>query len=390
MLKSFVEPGRLILIVWVGCLVAYTCSFGEFPTDRVVTWVAVLASGFCLGANVQLGSIRVHIFSDARVLFVRNICLLLFVVQLFYLSETAVLVIDNGLLNHLVAVRAAALAGEPLVEHYALYLQVNTLLLTLALFGLSRILLNNDGVTYKKHLYLLYVFALLVSVVDGSRSVFIVGVFSLLALSLAVGRLSTRKLFSSVLIALVAFTATASLFRPDTPDTGILEQIRSAFVYLCGSLGTMDPVLADRIAIHWFDPESISNKLNALGLPFPVYDLSELQNDYVELPFDLHSNVFSAFGLYYSYFGVVGSIELVTVLGWVCGAIYRGSNHSAFMLTVYALLWPAIVLTPFHDYFVQQGYTILKVLFVLVSMRIVWMFVGVLRSFAKNMRRAVE
>ena len=360
--KNALSPARLMVIVWAICLLAYPISFGESPTFRVVAWVVAMVSIFSGSASIDPFGLKFRPYRGFSVRVIRNVCFLLLPIQIYYLSLCLTLVFSNGgLANYLVSVRLAALSGEPLVENYTFYLQINMTIALLSLFGLARILLIREEPHYKTNFYFCYISTILASLIDGSRSFFIVCLFSIVALNLSVGKLSIRRLVSIIIFMLVFFTVTFALFRQEARGSSTVELIRYTLLYLCGTIGSLDPVLRDEIPIFWTTLESLSNKLNAIGLPFPSYELSELKADYVDLPYGFSSNVFSAFGLYYHYMGILGSFVFVAVTGWISGIVYRNRFNSALLLTVFSLIWPAIVLSPFHDFFLQQGYAIIKV-----------------------------
>lgn len=374
MLKNLLAPGRLMFIVWALSILSYWVVFGEMPTPHVLSWVAGLVLLFFVSSNIDSGQVTLKPFRLRRVALVRNICLVLFPFQLFYLYQCTLLLINTGsVASYLLAVRAAALSGTPLMAAYAFYVQINTTIALLSAFGLACILLTDEERKYKTQFYAFNAISLAASIIDASRSALIVGLLTLVALNLATGKLNPKRMILFMLFAFAAFIGTFSLFR-QVINTNVLGITRWAFVYVCGSLGSMDHVLSGRMPIYWLDIETISNKLSATGLPFPHYQLLESKSDYVNLPHGFSTNVFSAFGLYYYYMGLVGSIAYVAVIGWFSGRIFRSRLNSPFLLTVYALLWPAIVLTPFSDYFVQQSYSLAKLAIYVILMRAVQSF----------------
>lgn len=366
LLRSTLAPCRILPILWAGCFLAYVGSFGEIPSVEVTAWVAAAVSVFSLGASVDF-RVRVGSGFDTSLSSITFICIALFPIQIFYLYQCALLMTSQGLVLYLVNVRLAALSGAPLIDNYTFFLQINTTISLLAIFGLATILLGDvkrnkrtAHAKYKVILYTLYFVTLMASLIDGSRSFFLVNLLSLAALNLATGRLSVKRLGLISVAVFLIFTATFSIFRPEAEDFDLVALIRQSLVYLCGSLGSMDPVISNKITIYWQDVEAISNKLSAIGLPFRNYDLSELKAEYTDLPHDLSTNVYSAFGLYYQYLGFFGGIITLMAIGIVSGVSYRNRLRSPLCLSIYCALWPAIVLTPFHDYFVQQGYSIVK------------------------------
>jgi oligosaccharide repeat unit polymerase len=384
-LKNILAPGRLMLLVWTLSVLSYCVFFNELPTPQVLGWVAGLVLLFFLSSNIDAGQVTLQAFRVGRVVVVRNACLVLVPFQLFYLYQCVLIVVSSGgLANYLPAVRAAALSGTPLIPGYEFYLQINTTMVLLSLFGLAFISLTNEETEYKKQFYIVYVISLAASIIDASRSAFIVGLLALIALNLAAGKLSAKRMLFSTVVVFTGFTVTFSLFRA-VIDTDALSTVRWVFVYVCGSLKSMDPVLSGRMPVYWFEILSISNKLSAIGLPLPTYNLLDLKWDYVDLPYGFSTNVFSAFGLYYYNMGFVGSILFMAAIGWISGRIFRSRLNSPFLLTAYALIWPAIVLTPFHDYFVQQGYALLKLAIYIFLLRVIHSFRWVnIRSFATS------
>lgn len=364
-------------VVWIVCIFMYTITFEELPTFRVVIWVSVMVLVFSIGAIVDPWQLKPRSYEPGHLIFIRNVCILLLPFQLSYLYECLALLFSYGTIGtYLQAVRLAALSREPLIEDYAFYLQINTTLSLLSLFGIAVALLFSDYRGYKKQFYFFYLLTMVVSVIDGSRSVFMVGMLALAAINLATGHLKATLLLTYGAVMFLVFVLTFSLFRFGGEDIDFIESVRFSLVYICGTVGLMDPALTDSALVYWQDLEAVSNKLAAIGLPVETYDLKSLQADYFELPLGFNGNVYSAFGVYYQYMGILGSIVFVVVTGWLCGVLYRNRQRSPAALTYYSLFWPAIVLTPFHDYFIQQGYSILKLSIYIFLLRVLQPFVG--------------
>lgn len=374
--RALLDPSRLQLLIWAAALGSYLVSFAELPSASVLAWVGLLAGCFSAGAAL---AIRVAQNSTAesrceRVVpgaAVRKAACVLFLAQVYYAYQTVLAAqAHGGLVSYLTAVRLAALGGEPIIEHYTVYLQVNTVQLVLLQFAIASTLLRGDSAEHRKLPYFMYGFTLLATLADGSRSVFITGLLSLLALHLAAGKLKATTLVWVLGITSAVFALTFTVFRADALDFDFGDLARIPLVYYSGSLGSMAPVLSGSMHIYWFDIESVSNKLSALGLPFPSFELAELRSDYVDLSRGHYTNVFSAFGLYYDYMGVAGSIAFVLIVGAICGFAFRLRRASPLGMTAYGLMWAAVVLMPFHDYFVGQVYTFVKLLFCLAIIQL--------------------
>jgi oligosaccharide repeat unit polymerase len=357
------SPGWLMAIIWGICLALYPVGFNELPSVRVSIWIFLMVSFFALGCSLENFSV-VSAPSEFRHLnAARLLCFSLVPFQIYYLYLCSCQIIAyGGLASYMVAVRVAALGGEPLIDGYSFFLQINMTVFLISLYSIGGLLISNGSAASRRQFYVFYFLTMASSIIDASRSFFIVSVFSILAMNLTVGTLSIRRLTFISLGLLATFSATFSLFRLEARDSDAIDILRYLFVYLCGSIGSLDAALSNGAIVFWQVLESLSNKLNFLGFPVPTYDLKSLKADYTDLPFGFSTNVYSAFGIYYKYLGLTGSFIFVLTSGFGSGFLYRRRLCSPIYLTCFSLIWPAIVLSPFHDFFLQQAYSILKLL----------------------------
>lgn len=368
--KAILVPNRLLCMVWMVAIILYSISFRSFPSFIVLSWVAVVILAFSVGSLINVPRRFFSIGAKNNISALRNLVFILMPFELFYILKCVFLTAEyGGITSFLFAIRQASLTGDPLILGSRFYLQINSILLMLCLYGISVSIFypaTSKTRAYKRQFYVIYIITMLSSVMDGSRSIFIAGVLYLLALNLAYGHLSVKLLSFYFIGMLFVFSLTFSVFRGDAGSKSFLDAANYTFVYVSGSVGSMQFALQKDVEVFWQDLESLSKKLFSIGLPVPNFEMTELRMDFVDLPGGVYqTNVFSAFAIYYQYFGYIVGVYFSFFLGWFSGIVYRSRLKSPFLMTIYSFFWAAIVLSVFHDYFLLTFYMTVK-LFILV------------------------
>lgn len=373
--NAILAPNRLLIVVWLAAITLYSIAFKSLPSFIVVSWVALMLLTFSIGGSIVAPRNFIYTGSRGNISVIKNIIVLLLPFEFLYIQQCIVVAMESGgIAPFLLAMRRASLAGEPLIPGSRFYLQINAILSMLALYGISVSLFSpttSKTSSYKKLFYLVYIIVLLSSVMDGSRSILIAGVLNLLALNLAYGRLSFKSLSIFLIGMLLVFSITFSLFRSDAGNNNFVSALNFTFVYASGSVGSMQFALQRDVEVFWQDLENLSNKLSSLGLPTPTFELTELKMDFVDLPGGIYqTNVFSAFAIYYQYFGLIVGVYFAFFIGWLSALVYRCRLKSPLTMTIYAFFWSAVVLSVFHDYFLSTFYMTLKLLILAFMMSV--------------------
>ncbi len=365
--NAILIPNRLLGVVWLVAIILYSISFRSLPSFVVASWVAGVILAFSVGSRIKYPRQCISIGSMNDISALRIMIFILLPFEVMYILQCIFIAVESGgIASLLIAMRRASLAGEPLIPGSRFYLQINTILMMLSLYGISVSLFypaTSKVGTYKKQFYVIYIITVLSSVMDGSRNMFISGVLYLLALNLAYGRLSVKSLSFYMIGIFFVFSLTFSAFRGDAGSKSFLDTANYTFVYASGSVGSMQFALQRDVEVFWQDLESLSNKFHSLGLPTPHFELTELRMDFVDLPGGTYqTNVFSAFAVYYQYLGYVVGIYFIFFLGWFSGLLYRSRLKSPFLMTTYSFFWAAIVLSVFHEYFLSTFYMTVKLM----------------------------
>lgn len=367
-------PSFVLATSWLLAFVVYSLIFSA-PSSEVfilfLIYLSLFFLGDMLGRNVNF-SISVSLLPREVFIRIASVILIAIVVCYTYFMTKIILgypSIGSGLL----AIRYSNLDGEPVISHYNIY--VNAIQVLLA-FGVLGICISISRVMPKR-IVLFYFFctglAAIASLLDGSRSFFVMGVLWVVAALYWLGVISIKRLISAVVVLVMIFAVTFSMFRP--VDGGILTGLTYASLYFSGGIGAFGVVFdksPEEIGIYWQSLELLTNKLAYLGLPVEEYKIYNLRNDFVYISPEFKTNVFTSLGLYFWYFGY-GLFFMAVLIGFLGGVTMRASGRSHFGMWLYPLYLCALVMSLFHDYYLPYGYYILKVVICLVLLKLLSM-----------------
>jgi oligosaccharide repeat unit polymerase len=274
--------------------------------------------------------------------------------------------IGAGLLD----IRYENLAGEPVIPLYSIYINAIQVLFAFGVLGVCISTVNRLSC----RVFLYYMFcvglAAFASLLDGSRSFFVMGILWIVAALYWQRVISIKLLLSLVLVLIFIFSITFSMFRPVAG--GLSTGLMYASLYFSGGVGAFGVVFdfsPDDLGIYWQSLELLTNKLSLLGFPIEEHKIYNLRNDFVYISDDLKTNVFTSLGLYYWYLGYYMFV-MALITGFIGGWLMKLSKSTYFGMWMYPLFLCALVMSLFHDYYLPYGYYILKVILCLVVIKI--------------------
>lgn len=252
--------------------------------------------------------------------------------------------------------------GSALIPYYSFHIGV--LQVT---FGLSTYLMVSRLSEYEGSmlfLYLVTLFTLILTLVDGSRSFFMMGIITFISLLLYSRKIKMSHAIFFLVIISILFILSFSVIR-GTEDS-FLVGLDYLVVYLSGGIRALNFVVNGSVEVPWGDLLSINNKFHSIGLSSVYYNFRNMPLEFIDYNKHYQTNVFTALGVYYSSFGYA-FLLYVLLFGLVSQILYsrflnRVSNFSIFC---YVIFMNAIIFSVFHDYTINLVYYLLKVSFVL-------------------------
>ena len=142
-----------------------------------------------------------------------------------------------------------------------------------------------------------------------------------------------------------------------------------------GGLGSLDYVMRGDTIVYWRDIESLANKIEVLGFPLGGFDLLAMQMNYVDLPGEYNTNVYTALGVYYQYFGYA-SLAFAFLVGGLFKYLSSASKKGVIWVYSYSFYLTALVLSIFHDYLVSTTYFLFKIIFICLFLNFLEMLFG--------------
>lgn len=381
-------PELILLGTWMVAIFGYFISFG--PVSLVVL---VYVLSFCLaflGGGVFFSVLHVlpkkSVAASPQLL--ASLVIVLAFANIYYaVNILTFLTISGSVVSALDEIRQSALQGNPVIDGMSYFVNANQLLFGLATLGF--VLVKQRRVSYsmkyRSRLFSGYTInsdwlfsfgiclALGVSVLDGSRSFFMSAILTLLFILYQLKLVRFWRVVFICIVLLFVFAVTFPIFRPDVANS--LEGLKFVFVYISGGLGSLDYVMRGDTIVYWRDIESLANKLEAFGLPLGGFDLLAMQMDYVDLPAGYSTNVYTALGVYYQYFGYA-SLAFAFLVGGFFKYLSSASKKNVIWVYIYSFYLTALVLSIFHDYLVSTTYLLFKILFICLVLNFLEMVFG--------------
>ncbi len=364
-------PSFVLATSWLLAFLVYGLIFTP-PRSEVfiifLIYLSIFFAGDLCGRSMKL-KLRFSILPHE--IFIRIASGVLIAIVFLYFSQMFKIIssypsIGAGLLD----IRYENLAGEPVIPLYSIYINAIQVLFAFGVLGVCISTVNRLSC----RVFLYYMFcvglAAFASLLDGSRSFFVMGILWIVAALYWQRVISIKLLLSLVLVLIFIFSITFSMFRPVAG--GLSTGLMYASLYFSGGVGAFGVVFdfsPDDLGIYWQSLELLTNKLSLLGFPIEEHKIYNLRNDFVYISDDLKTNVFTSLGLYYWYLGYYMFV-MALITGFIGGWLMKLSKSTYFGMWMYPLFLCALVMSLFHDYYLPYGYYILKVILCLVVIKI--------------------
>ena len=236
-------PELILLGTWMVAIFGYFISFG--PVSLVVL---VYVLSFCLaflGGAVLFSTLQIlpkKSFTASPALLASLVIVLIFA-NIFYAANIFTFFwLSGSVVSALDEIRQSALQGTPVIDGMSYFVNANQLLFGLATLGFVLVQQRriSCSMKYRSGVFSgyaiksnpLFVFgiclALVVSVLDGSRSFFMSAILTLLFILYQLKLVRFRRVVFICIITLFVFAVTFPIFRPDVANS--LEGLKLVFV----------------------------------------------------------------------------------------------------------------------------------------------------------------
>lgn len=260
--------------------------------------------------------------------------LLLFI----YLNIIPLMRSYDSLRHYFYLVRRSALDGQPFLSQPWIVAQSIPFLMICSTFLLIEFLKN----TQKKSNMILWllsfvIFSIASIATNGTRSVFVFNLLSIVFIILSMSKINLKRIFYSAIVFIFIFsTSTYYLRLPEAileKKRLLLPLLSHLFIYSFGGIVSFGVVANDL--------EPIFNALGGIGsLPF------------IDIGKGLSTNVFSAFVVFAHYLHTnIIRFLIVMLLPFVLQILHYFKYNSAFTAILWSYFCSALTLTVFHDYF---------------------------------------
>ena len=223
-------PACIFTGIWTTAISIYSLVF-DVVSIRVLTYILLFTCFFVIGSTLaSTFRYKRHLPHTTSVLKLAFIASILVFINLSYALEVFVLLLNSGSIPQaFVEIRQSALQGVPVIKNTFLYINLNQFLFGISAFGYILVKKNKNkfsnigsqaSIKNNKD-RISYVFvvgisiALLVSLLDGSRSFFLSALLALLFILHELAIVGLRKIIVLLVSLIILFSATFSFFRPD-------------------------------------------------------------------------------------------------------------------------------------------------------------------------------
>ncbi|PUE59626.1 hypothetical protein B9Z44_08595 [Limnohabitans curvus] len=177
------------------------------------------------------------------------------------------------------------------------------------------------------------------------------------------------KLFFFSIVTIVLFSMSMPVFRLDVPltfgtfSTGLLW----FFGYSIAGFLSFEHIYNNDIQLYWRSFEALISSMGSDAWHEYIID------PYVVIPGDMEINTFSAYGLYFNYFGY-GILIFLIAKTLVVAFFYRMQLSNPVFQLIYILLLASYPMIGLTDYFVDNLYLSLQLLIMYKLLRLVLVF----------------
>lgn len=356
-------PSCIFFIIWSFAIIIYSSMFSLIALETILYFLlffVFMFIGNLFGSRFKIASTKSIIPSENLL---RQSCKILFLITLIYSLQMIMHILSfDSLATAFLDIRRANLSGEPVVRFYNFYIGIAQLLLGIGILGYLVNYYKFNNINNKIYLFSIGL-SLISSLFDGSRSFLLTGVIWFLVLSVLINNLKLKTLIIYLVIILILFSITFSIFRPIGDD--LVTGFKYTGIYISGGVGALESAIKNQIIVYWQDLESILNKFALLGLPIGGYDLTQLKIDFVYLDNEYQTNVFTALGVYIQYFSYF-ALFIGFIIGFIGGYLSFLARRNLIGRFLYSLFICSIVLSLFHDYILSFSYYVFKIFVVLI------------------------
>jgi oligosaccharide repeat unit polymerase len=360
----FYSPTIIFFLIWFTALllgfVAITAPSADVVT-LCIFFVIFMGAGEILSKILPVLNIKKKVV-DYRLALYMSLFLLIITI-IYVINILQVYLQFDSFFEAPLGIRRLILSGEKIMLAYNFYIFSLQMLFAVSYLGL--LIINSTShkmKQYKNFFIFCMLFSVIASLLDGSRSFMIASVICCLSYLSITGRFDFIKLCFALSVLSIFIITSFSIFRPI--DNGIYEGMLYFIVYVSGGVLALDSALSGRVAVYWQDLEYLINNLHGLGLASNYYDVSLLQNEFVEIGPHYMTNVYTSLGVYYNYIGWC-MMCLALAIGLLGGYLSRVSKYSVLSLWFYTFFLMATILSIFHDYYLSYGYFLVKVFIIL-------------------------
>lgn len=362
------RPSYAFLVVWFLAIVIYSLCFA-MVSGVVIVYVLVFFSFMYVGEILGRGSgirlnvkcIPFNLLAFIAFLFVLFVLFYIFLMAREILSFSS---ISEGMLF----IRLSSLSGEYVISNYPMYVNVIQISSAFSMFCL--IYSKVAGWRWRFLFFcLLFSISVISSLFDGSRSFFILGFFWFLIVLVLMGIIGVKLLIILVVFFLVLFALTFSIFRP--VDSSLFVGFSYLALYFSGGVGALLSAISFDVDLGWQTVDLMVNKFKVLF--YSEQRIVVEQNEFTYLEGGLKTNVYTALGIYWQYFGFY-TFLLSLLYGFIGGVLSASARTNVMALWMYTLFLCTVGLSVFSDYFITYGYFVIKFLIFYFALRFVYFF----------------
>lgn len=374
------RPDHLFASAWGFAVLGYTFAF-NVPSVEVMVWITLFAIFFWCGAICSyLVPLPVRVPAQVRPSGLVAAVVVLSAASVYYAFQVVSYIVGSGIgVLALAEIRQAALGGDPVIANGNALITAVQMNFCLALLGYiyEKLALQKQrqsvpatstlqGSRRARRFFMCAVASLLISLLDGSRAFFLMGMICIVISQLIIGVYRVRMAVLFFIAFVTIFSVTFPFVRPEVKSS--FEGFKYTMVYFAGGIGSLDYALAGTVRVYWQDFEVIMNKLGGFLPGVGGYDLTTLRMDMVDVAPGLQTNVYTALGVYNEYLGIA-TAPFAVLMGALLTYVGRLARRSAGHLFVYAFAAAATILSLFHEYYLATSYLLFKVSVVVILLK---------------------
>lgn len=362
-IHKFLSPVFLTFSMWsLALLLSSIFSSGI----EINIWIIIIIYLIVFSLGASFSNI-IHVnkkFKSYRVnhyffyLFFYFFCL----VNFSYFIQILVGISKYGL-NFFFLYRVSVIDGDVIIPFYNIYIGILQITFGLGLYILVRESIYHPDYKLNRKVFYLTIITLILTLADGSRSFFMMSFISFFIFLIHFSKIKISTAIYTLFIVTLLFIFSFGILRGT--EKGFIVGLNYLVVYISGGIKAFNYVVNDNLNVFWWDLASISNKIYSLGLIDTYSDLSDAKLEFVTFNDNYQTNVFTALGVYYSYFGYA-MYFYVFAFAFFSNYLYRNflKKISPISVFLFLIFINASIFSVFHDYSINLIYYLFKVLVV--------------------------